>query len=140
MLKRVHAGQASLRRSDLQESFQRQVALREIARLAPELGAEEAELAWRLGSGRGSPEGAVRAYAALLAAFERLHGTDAEVRDAAARVLLRARSAAWARPRALAIPSRLALGRARRRREESRVRGRAATWLEGLTEPSAPFA
>jgi glycosyltransferase involved in cell wall biosynthesis len=139
VLKRVHAGQASLRRSDLQESFQRQVALREIARIAPELGPEGAELAWRLGSGRVSPgAGAVGPYAALLAAFEGRHGTDPEVRETAARVLLRARSA-----RGLALgpsyPVRLALGRARRRREESRVQGRAATWLEGLEEPSAPI-
>ena len=138
VLKRVHAGQASLRRSDLQESFQRQVALGEIARIAPELGADGAELAWRLGSGRGDPEGAVGPYAALLAAFERRHGTDPEVRETAARVLLRARSA-----RGLVLgpsyPMRLALGRARRRREESRVRGLAATWLEGLDEPSAPI-
>jgi glycosyltransferase involved in cell wall biosynthesis len=139
VLKRVHAGQASLRRSDLQESFQRQVALREIARIAPDLDAEAAELAWRLGSGRGSPgAGALGAYEALLAAFERRHGTDPEVRESAARVLLRARSA-----RGLVLgpsyPVRLALGRARRRREESRVRGRAATWLERLEDPPAPL-
>jgi hypothetical protein len=139
VLKRVHAGQASLRRSDLQESFQRQVALREIARIAPDLDAEAAELAWRLGSGRGSPgAGALGAYEALLAAFERRHGTDPEVRESAARVLLRARSV-----RGLVLgpsyPVRLALGRARRRREESRVRGRAATWLERLEDPPAPL-
>ena len=61
-----------------------------------------------------------------------------EVRETAARVLLRARSA-----RGLVLgpsyPVRLALGRARRRREESRVQGGAATWLEGLEEPSAPI-
>jgi glycosyltransferase involved in cell wall biosynthesis len=139
VLKRVHAGQASLRRSDLQESFQQQVALREITRLAPELGAEGAELAWRLGSGRGSPDaGAAVAYAALLAAFERRHGKDSEVREAATRVLLRARPL-----RGLALgasyPARLALGRALRRREEHRVQGRAATWLAGLDEPPAPI-
>jgi glycosyltransferase involved in cell wall biosynthesis len=138
VLKRVHAGQASLRRSDLQESFQRQVALREIARIAPDLGSEGAERAWTLGSGRGSPDGAVGPYTALLAAFERRHGADPEVREAAARVLLRARSA-----RGLVLgpsyPVRLALRRARRRREESRVQGRAATWLDGLTKSSAPI-
>ena len=139
VLKRVHAGQASLRRSDLQESFQRQVALREIARVAPELGAEGAELAWRLGSGRGRPEaGAAEAYASLLAAFERRHGKDSEVREAAARVLLRAKPV-----RGLALgpsyPARLAFGRARRRREERRVRRRAASWVAGLDKPSAPI-
>nr|MDQ2982072.1 glycosyltransferase [Actinomycetota bacterium] len=53
--KRVHAEQASLRRSDVQQSFQREVALREIARVAPELSREQAELAWGLGSGRTAP-------------------------------------------------------------------------------------
>lgn len=137
VLKRVHAGQASLRRGDLQESFQRQIALREIARLAPELGAERGEQAWRLGSGRGgSSAAAAQAYADLLAAFERRHGTDRELREAAARVLLRA-----APLRGLRLgPSyavRLALGRARRRREERRAQQRVATWVEGLTDPPA---
>jgi hypothetical protein len=86
VLKRVHARQASLRRRDLQESFQRQVALREIARLAPELSAHDAELAWRFGSGR-TGDGDRDAYRALLAAFERRYGVDPEVREAAARRL-----------------------------------------------------
>ena len=137
VLKRVHAGQASLRRSDLQESFQRQVALREIARTAPELGAEEAELAWRLGSGRKSPGArAAGPYLALLSAFERRHGTDPEVRESAARVLLRARSL-HGLVLGPSYPARLALGRARRRRDEHRLQGRATTWLEALDEPSA---
>lgn len=139
VLKRVHAGQASLRRSELQESFQRQVALREIARIAPELGAEGAELAWRLGSGRGSP-GARGAgpYMALLGAFERRHGIDPELREGAARVLLRARSL-HGLVLGPSYPVRLVLGRTRRRREEHRLQGRAAAWLEGLGEPSAPI-
>lgn len=139
VLKRVHAGQASLRRSDLQESFQRQVALREIARIAPELGAEEAELAWRLGSGRRSPGArAAGPYMALLAAFERRHGTDPEVRESAVRVLLRARSL-HGLVLGPSYPVRLALGRPRRRRGEHGLQGRATTWLEGLDEPSAPI-
>jgi glycosyltransferase involved in cell wall biosynthesis len=90
--KRVHAGQASLRRSDLQQSFQRRVALREIARLAPGLGEEQAELAWGLGSGRIAPtKEAGPAVLELLAAFEREHGRDRRVREAAGRVLLRGR-------------------------------------------------
>ena len=93
--KRVHPGQASLRRAELQESFQRQIALREIARAAPTLPAADAELAWRLGSARGVP-GHARAEAgqallALLAEFERRHGKDGHVRNAAARALWRAR-------------------------------------------------
>jgi glycosyltransferase involved in cell wall biosynthesis len=90
--KRVHAGQASFRRSDVQQSFQRQVALREIARVAPELSRVEAELAWGLGSGRAAPtKEAGRALLELLAAFERLHGHDLPVREAVGRILVRAR-------------------------------------------------
>jgi glycosyltransferase involved in cell wall biosynthesis len=90
--KRVHPGQASLRRSELQQSFQRQVALREIARLAPGLDEEKAELAWGFGSGRIAPtkEGG-NALLELLAAFEREHGRDRRVREAAGRALLRGR-------------------------------------------------
>jgi glycosyltransferase involved in cell wall biosynthesis len=93
--KRVHPGQASHRRAELQESFQRQIALREIARVAPTLSAENADLAWRLGSARGVP-GHARAEAgqallALLAEFERRHGKDDDVRGAAARALGRVR-------------------------------------------------
>jgi glycosyltransferase involved in cell wall biosynthesis len=77
VLKRVHPGQASLRRRDLQESFQRRVALREIERVAPEV---DAEAAWR---------GSRRELVRLLRAFERRHGADWEVRKAALRALLR---------------------------------------------------
>jgi glycosyltransferase involved in cell wall biosynthesis len=48
VLKRVHAGQASLARSDVQRSFQRRVALREIERTAPGV---DAEAAWSFGIG-----------------------------------------------------------------------------------------
>jgi glycosyltransferase involved in cell wall biosynthesis len=90
--KRVHPGQASVRRGGVQQSFQRQVALREIARLAPGLGEEQAELAWGLGSGRVAPtKEAGEALLDLLAAFESRHGRDRQVREAAVRVLLRAR-------------------------------------------------
>ena len=90
--KRVHAAQASLRRSDVQQSFQREIALREIARIAPGLGKHEAELAWGLGSGRVTPtKAAGRALLELLAAFEREHGRDLKVREAAGRALLRGR-------------------------------------------------
>ena len=90
--KRVHAAQASLRRSDLQQSFQRQIALREIARLAPGLGDDQAHLAWELGSGRAAPtKRGGDALLDLLAAFERQHGRHLRVREAAGRVLLRGR-------------------------------------------------
>jgi glycosyltransferase involved in cell wall biosynthesis len=76
--KRVHAGQASLRRRELQESFQRRVAFREIERLAPDV---DAERAW---SGDG------REFVRLLRAFEQRYGKSPEVRRAAKRRLLRA--------------------------------------------------
>jgi glycosyltransferase involved in cell wall biosynthesis len=90
VLKRVHPGQASLRRGDLQRSFQRQVALREIARIAPELTPEEAEAAWGVGSRVHSRRRGVRPFLALLRAFERQHGVDREVRKAAAKAIVRA--------------------------------------------------
>jgi glycosyltransferase involved in cell wall biosynthesis len=139
VLKRVHAGQASLRRGDLQESFQRQVALREIGRIAPELAPERAEQAWRLGSGRGGHgAGAPEAYVELLAAFERAESrVDPEVREAAARVLLRAKplSGLALGP---ALPVRLALGRARRRREERLLRRRTSSSLKAAAGPGVP--
>ena len=90
--KRVHAGQASLRRSELQQSFQRQVALREIALLAPGFDEEQSELAWGLGSRRVAPtKESGNALLELLVAFEREHGRDRRVREAAGRALLRGR-------------------------------------------------
>ncbi|MEP6892604.1 MAG: glycosyltransferase [Gaiellaceae bacterium] len=129
VLKRVHARQASIRRSDVQESFQRQVALREIAEVAPELGADATELAWFLGSGRGRVGAeAADCYAALLAAFERRYGVDPEVREAAARVLLRVKPL-----RGLALgpsyPARLVRGRLQRLRDERDAKRHSANWL-----------
>ena len=91
VLKRVHPGQASQHRRELQESFQRQVALREISRLAPDV---DAELAWRVGARKQTPRGARREFLRLLAAFERKHGRDRAVRKAALRALARA---GWSR-------------------------------------------
>jgi glycosyltransferase involved in cell wall biosynthesis len=83
VLKRVHAGQASQRRREVQESFQRRVALREIARVAPDLNAEAA---WRVGARKhgGSRKELVR----LLRAFERRHGRSWAVRSAALRAVV----------------------------------------------------
>ena len=81
--KRVHAGQASHRRGDVQESFQQQIALREIAKLAPHV---DAERAWRVGARKRG--GSRREFLRLLAAFERSHGRDREVRGLAARAIL----------------------------------------------------
>jgi glycosyltransferase involved in cell wall biosynthesis len=87
VLKRVHPGQASQHRGELQESFQRRVALREINRVAPDV---DAALAWRVGTRKRPRPGARKAFLRLLAAFERLHGRDRAVRMAAFRSLMRA--------------------------------------------------
>jgi glycosyltransferase involved in cell wall biosynthesis len=76
VLKRVHARQASQQRRDVQQVFQRRVALREIKRVAPDV---DAEAVWR-----GSRTELVR----LLRAFERRHGRDWSVRWAAAKALV----------------------------------------------------
>ena len=75
MLKRVHPGQASQRRRDVQEDFRRRVALREIGRYDV-----DAEAVWS-----GSRAELVR----LLRAFERRHGASWAVRKAAVRRLVR---------------------------------------------------
>jgi glycosyltransferase involved in cell wall biosynthesis len=84
VLKRVHAGQASQRRGDLQRSFQREVALREIRRVAPGV---DGELAWPVGARKHARPGARREFLRLLRAFERKHGRGADVRRAAFRAL-----------------------------------------------------
>jgi glycosyltransferase involved in cell wall biosynthesis len=121
--KRVHAGQASLRRGELQESFQRQIALREIARIAPGLSAAEADLAWRLGSGRKVPADtrrqAGRAFRALLAEFERRYGRQREVRAAAAKALGHARLLGEMGKLAPWLPATVVVDRLRRRRRVS---------------------
>jgi glycosyltransferase involved in cell wall biosynthesis len=135
VLKRVHPGQASLRRSALQTSFQRQVALREIDRIAPGLTADDAELAWRLGSGREIAPAAADAYLGLLEAFERHHGVDAEVRGAAARTLLAAGRPRKALGLGLSYPVGFALRGAERRLRAHQARDRATSWLETIDKP-----
>jgi glycosyltransferase involved in cell wall biosynthesis len=71
VLKRVHAGQASQRRGDVQKSFQRRVALREVSHYGV-----DAEAVWR---------GSRTELGRLLRAFERRHGVDWSVRKAAVR-------------------------------------------------------
>jgi hypothetical protein len=75
VLKRVHPGQASQRRRDVQERFQRRVALREIERYGV-----DAEAVWR---------GSRTELGRLLRVFERRHGVDWAVRKAVLRRLLR---------------------------------------------------
>ncbi len=111
VLKRAHPGQASIRRADLQQEFRRQVALREIERVAPELSAEEREGAWRLTDRA--------AFQRLLAAFEARYGVDGEVREAAARSLRR-------------VTPGLVVRRGRRLVDRRAARRRAAGWLAQL--------
>jgi hypothetical protein len=85
VLKRVHRAQASQRRSELQESFQVKVALREIDRVAPGV---DGEAAWRVGARKRARPGDRKEFLRLLAAFERRYGRDGAVRVAAFRALL----------------------------------------------------
>jgi glycosyltransferase involved in cell wall biosynthesis len=76
VLKRVHVGQASQRRRDVQESFRRRVARREIARVAPDVDAEAV-----LGGSR-------KELLRLLQAFEQRYGVSWPVRKTALRALV----------------------------------------------------
>jgi glycosyltransferase involved in cell wall biosynthesis len=146
VLYRVHAGQASQARRDLQRDFQRRVALREIRRVAPDLDPEPAELAWRVGAGLPIQEArlddAAAAYLTLLEAFEltlqqSVTRSDG-VREAAARALahltLAARGVARARIMRLALsvdpalPAHAAIRRARRSAAARRARRTATAW------------
>jgi len=122
VLKRAHPGQASERRRDLQTSFQRKVALRAIARLAPDLSAEDTELAWGLGSARNPSRAAVAAYLGLLERFEQRHGVDRGVREEAARAAARAGAVGRALRLSPGLPLRVPVARARRRRRARRLK------------------
>jgi glycosyltransferase involved in cell wall biosynthesis len=92
VLYRRHEAQASKRRAQLQLECRRRVALRRIEALAPRLGPERAELAWKVGSGLALPVGTAReaadALREVVGAFEARHGAD-EARRAAAWALAR---------------------------------------------------
>lgn len=148
VLRRIHARQASKARRDGQRSFQREIALGEIGRVAPDLSLEERELAWLVGSGQPVPApgtAAVAAYLALYEAFSRRHG-DAGVRTVVARAVMRAALGAEGaeRPRLLAravgvdaaLPLRGALDRAGRRRATAGARRAASTTLAALDGPA----
>jgi glycosyltransferase involved in cell wall biosynthesis len=122
VLKRAHAAQASERRRELQIAFQLQVALREIARVAPELETDAAEAAWELGSGRNPSPAGVGPYLRLLDRFEAAHGVDRGARSEAARALSRAGAFGRALRLDPALPLHVPLGRARRRRRARKVR------------------
>jgi glycosyltransferase involved in cell wall biosynthesis/GT2 family glycosyltransferase len=143
VLYRVHEGQASTRRHEVQREFQLRVALREIARVAPELTPQRAELAWRVGVGEAvEPDGvedAVSAFVELAHSFESTSGRRA--RSAAARALASfARSASASRPQilseALKLDPTLVLHatsrRAKRVAAERAARREAEGWLAEL--------
>jgi glycosyltransferase involved in cell wall biosynthesis len=151
VLYRVHPGQASRARGDLQHDFQRRVALREIARVAPGLGPELADLAWRVGAGvpvnPARVEDAAAAFVELLHAFVLgLRQTAAKsasgAREAAARALARlaADAEGAARGRLLRdaarldtwLPVHLAARRARRLSAARPARDEADRWLAEL--------
>ena len=144
VLYRVHAAQASQRRRELQRECQLRVARRRIADLAPELSADEVELAWRVGSADaidpGESEAAADAYLALLAAFERRDGAGARAQAArdVARVATHAAAGSRARLTARALrldpglPTRT-LARRRDRRNAASTRREAEGWLRRLS-------
>jgi glycosyltransferase involved in cell wall biosynthesis len=130
VLRRMHAEQAQARRGELQRSLQRDVALREIARLLPDPG--EAEQAWRFGVGEGGEPGA---YLSLLERFEERHGVDPAVREAAAKRLARAGRVRRAVRLAPTLPARVGADRVRRPLRTRAVRRRATEWLAALDAP-----
>ena len=144
VLYRVHAAQASQSRRELQRECQLRVARRRIAALAPELSADEVELAWRVGSADaidpGESEAAADAYLALLAAFERRDGTGARAQAArdVARVATHAAAGLRARLTARALrldpglPTRT-LARRRDRGSAAATRREAEGWLRRLS-------
>jgi glycosyltransferase involved in cell wall biosynthesis len=154
LLYRVHADQASQKRRDLQRSFQQRVALREIGRVAPGLGAERAELAWRVGAAEpvepSSLSAAGEAFTELLEAFERGLGLTHDspgawaVRAEAASALARtaiatpgSRTATLTAAALLdpALPVHVVRGGLRRRRAARATTGTAERWLRELESP-----
>lgn len=152
VLRRIHAGQASRRRSELQRSLQLRVALREIERVAPDLARADAELAWRVGAGLEVSADAVEAAAeALLRLYRRFAGTTGDhtgsgARGDAARSLARlgARAGGSTGTRVVrraveldpAFPAEVAVARARRAATRRRLRPRAERLLVDLEAPA----
>jgi glycosyltransferase involved in cell wall biosynthesis len=150
VLRRVHAAQASKRRSELQEAFQRQVALPRIEAAAAGLTPAAVELAWRVGAGKTVEpercEDAGEAYLHLLGCFERDRGPARTVRRRAARAL--ARLAVTAAPESKArlvraalslepsLPVAATVGRLRRRPETRAEHESASAWLRELRRGS----
>jgi glycosyltransferase involved in cell wall biosynthesis len=152
VLYRVHPGQASQRRRELQRECQLRVAGRMVGAVGPGLSAAEVELAWRIGVAEPIAEAevdaAAAAYLRLVEAFEARGGP--EFRPRAARDLLRVAKAASGATRARVTGHALrldpglpvhVLGRRRARRDTGQVRQEAEGWLRRLAgdEPPAPI-
>lgn len=138
---RLHPGQASQRRRDVQRELQREVALGQIRTVASGLSEDAADAAWHVGAGEPIPvraeEGAAGAFLELLSAFERAQAPGADVgpvRAAAARALVRARGLSGLVD-ALRLDPTLPVSapalRLRRRRRDRDARNR----LQDLIEP-----
>jgi glycosyltransferase involved in cell wall biosynthesis len=97
VLHRVHSGQASARRGDLQRSLAESISLRQIGQLAPDLGERESLLIRAVWLGDDVPNGdladAVTAFVALERRFRAEHPYEENelraVRESAARSLAR---------------------------------------------------
>jgi glycosyltransferase involved in cell wall biosynthesis len=124
VLHRRHSSQASVRRRGLQRSHQREIALRQIRALAPNV---DAELAWSLAMHEDASKGARAAYRQVLEAFERRYGSDRAVRSAAARTLARAGSV-----RDRTASAHLAGRKMRRALHARSARRHARAWLAAL--------
>ena len=146
VLRRLHAGQVSQVHGDAQRNRLAQVAAPGLAALAPELTDEERDLAWRVGVGVAlAPEQselAADAFSRVRVAFERMHGTHADVRSLAARSLARhgtagKRQAASLRP---TFATEVVADRLRRRRVARQATPIARAWLHALDrDPGAPL-
>ncbi len=145
VLRRVHEGQTSKRQRGGQREFQLEVAMRQIAAVAPELSAEAAELAWLVGAGEPVPESApeaVDAYLTLYRCFREMRRDVGSVRVTVARAVMRAALGAAAGERAgllrramavdPALPLRGVYDRSRRRAVAREVRAEGTRVLAAL--------
>ena len=141
VLHRLHPRQASRRRGDLQRTLADEISLRQIARVAPELGEREARLARAVSFGAGvaaqDVDDAVQAFVAVEHAFEATtaHDERSSVRAAAARALGRRKDVSALREAARLDPLfavHAAVRRSRQRTLARRARRDAAEWLRAL--------
>jgi glycosyltransferase involved in cell wall biosynthesis len=146
VLHRLHGGQASARRGELQRSLAESISLREIRKLAPDVSERDAKLARALWLGAPMPDGdgedVVAAFLQLERRFRAEHPYDEDelrvVRESAARTL--ARLAAAGEPAAARealrldplLPAHAAARLARRRSLRTRVEREAHDLLRAL--------